>query len=233
MSCGRPTTWFLSRSLPLRAVRDYCVAWLALRRLSWPLAPCVRLLARPAPPWWALRPAHFHVAGWTPAERQVAALWKHLTTSRKSPVTITKADHGVELFDLPSISGSLHVAPRRRWAEHFHRRTTAGLQWHFTVGSEAHCPGRLIVRDFYPSAVASVRSRLHDWADACRNYAATGSNEFSEKRSKYQRTFLIGNAGVGKVLLHCVRAPDPSQGRGVRCVCPVLLPGFPLVADGH
>ena len=79
------------------------------------------------------------------------------------------------------------------------------------MGSEAHCPGRLIVRDFYPSAVASVRSRLHDWADACRNYAATGSNEFSEKRSKFKRTFLIGNAGVGKVLLHCFHAPHPTQ----------------------
>ena len=90
-------------------------------------------------------------------------------------------------------------------------------------------PGRLIVRDFYPMAVASVRRRLHSWADACRMPAATGS----AKRGKFQRTFLIGNAGVGKVLLHCVRAPDPSQVRGVRCVCPVLLPGFPLVADGH
>ena len=43
MSCDRPTTWFLSHSLPLRAARDYCVAWLALRRLSWPLALCVRV----------------------------------------------------------------------------------------------------------------------------------------------------------------------------------------------
>ena len=73
---------------------------------------------------YALRATtHFHVAGSTSAYRQVAALWKHLTTSRKSPVTITKADHGVELFDLPSISGSLHVAPRRRWAD-----TSIGVQ---------------------------------------------------------------------------------------------------------
>ena len=64
---------------------------------------------------------------------------------------------------------------------------STGLQWHFTRASQ-RSPRRLVVRDFYSSAVKVVRERLHIWA----------SKNDMAYIDMFQ-TLLLGNAGVGKV----------------------------------
>ena len=68
---------------------------------------------------------------------------------------------------------------------------STGLQWHFTRAStgEQCSPHRLVVRDFYPSAVKTVRERLHSWA------SKKGTRAYNDMF----QTLLLGNAGVGKV----------------------------------
>ena len=75
-----------------------------------------------------------------------------------------------------------------------------GLQWHFTrlSADEQWSQHRLVVRDFYPSALEIVRKRLHSWASNKRTTTYTGTFQ----------TLLLGNAGVGKVwrrrcVIHC------------------------------